>query len=96
MTDPRLAEWIEILGDAAPKRRDPDDPFIEDEDAFHRRFGIGFRWPRGHRKSLLDLKRDLDLTDGEIRQLRYGGNLRRTAAGVTSTPAGGTRQWVGC
>lgn len=50
-----------------------DEKLVEDEVAFQQRFG--FDWPRVHRRELLWLKRDLDLTDAEIRLLQRTGNF---------------------
>lgn len=50
-----------------------DEKLVEDEVAFQKRFG--FDWPRVHRRELLWLKRDLDLTDAEIRLLQRTGNF---------------------
>lgn len=50
-----------------------DEKLVDDEVAFQQRFG--FDWPRVHRRELLWLKRDLDLTDAEIRLLQRTGNF---------------------
>ncbi len=46
---------------------------LEDERAFRRRFG--FTVNREQRRKTLELKRDMDLTDPEIRRLRWSGSL---------------------
>lgn len=81
------AEMREILGEAEPdhasragtQARDQD--AIDDERAFIRRFG--FDWPRRDRIGVIALKRRLDLTDREIRLLKWTCNLRRSHGVVT-------------
>lgn len=81
------AEMRAILGDAesdsphphGPQRSDRD--AIDDEYVFIRRFG--FDWPERDRIGLIAFKHRLDLTDREIRLLRWTGNLRRKNGVVT-------------
>lgn len=75
------AEMREILGEAEPdhasrvgtQARDQDT--IDDERVFIRRFG--FDWPRSDRIGVIALKHRLDLTDREIRLLKWTGNIKR-------------------
>ena len=85
--DSRLEEIRRLLGESVPDPDPLDDGqsdarVIEDEEAFRRRFGLGFDWPRRHREALILLKREKDLTDSEIRLFRHTGNLKRTPFGV--------------
>jgi hypothetical protein len=69
-----------LLADAQPNRsRDEqaerDQEAIDVEEVFIRRFG--FDWPKRERASLIGLKHRCDLTDREIRLLRWTGSLRR-------------------
>src|SRR6185312_3565604 len=48
---------------------------IENERVFIRRFG--FDWPRRDRIAVIELKRRLDLTDREIRLLKWTGNRKQ-------------------
>lgn len=89
--DPRLEEIRQLLRDIEPLGDElSDDRVIEDEKFFRKRFGIGFDWPRRHRLALIELKRDKDLTDAEIKLFRHTGNLRRTPFGVHL----GASRWV--
>lgn len=56
---------------------------IEDEKMFIRRFG--FDWPRSDRVALLELKHRCDLTDREIRLLKWTGSLKCKGGVVTIT-----------
>lgn len=88
----RLEEMRQILREAESEpelKRTPDDDELSDEQViakewkFRKRFGPGFTWNRRHRKALIELKHELDLTDPEIRLFYWSGNLRRTPFGVT-------------
>lgn len=80
-------EMREILGEAesdssrARASQALDRDAIDDERVFIRRFG--FDWPRDDRIAVIVLKHRLDLTDREIRLLRWTGNLRRKNGVVT-------------
>lgn len=75
------AEMREILGEAKSDSAGADEQQssyrddVDDERAFIDRFG--FDWPRADRVAVIALKQRLDLTDREIRLLRWTGNLRR-------------------
>lgn len=81
------AEMREILGEAEPDHasragtRARDQAAIDDERVFIRRFG--FDWPRSDRIGVIALKLRLDLTDREIRLLKWTCNLRRGHGVVT-------------
>jgi hypothetical protein len=81
-------EMREILGEAEPdSQRGPqrsDRDAIDDEYVFIRRFG--FDWAKRDRVGLIAFKHRLDLTDREIRLLRWTGNLRRKNSVVTLAP----------
>lgn len=87
------AEMRSILGDApsdalsTARQAEQDREAIADERTFIRRFG--FDWPRKDRIALLDLKHRCDLTDREIRLLRWTGSLRREDNVVTVTSSRG-------
>lgn len=80
-----------LLGEAADEDSDGaatrplDRVAIDDERVFIRRFG--FDWPRRDRIAVIVLKRQCDLTDREIRLLRWTGNLRRRNGTVTLASA---------
>lgn len=80
-------EMREILGEAEPDGPRPhgaqrsDRDAIDDEYVFIHRFG--FDWPERDRVALIAFKHRLDLTDREIRLLRWTGNLRRKNGVVT-------------
>ena len=85
------AEMRDVLGDAEDEDADDDATkaldraAIDDERVFIRRFW--FDWPRRDRVAVLALKRRCDLTDREIRLLRWTGNLRRRNGIVTLVSA---------
>lgn len=85
------AEMFEILGEAESDRasragtQTHDQDAIDDERVFIRRFG--FDWPRSDRIGVIALKRRLDLTDREIRLLKWTCNLRRSHGVVTLASA---------
>lgn len=75
-----------LLADAEPGRpyeelAQWDQEAIDVERVFIRRFG--FDWPKRDRAALIDLKHRCDLTDREIRLLRWTGSLRRKNGIVT-------------
>ena len=67
------------------RERAADRAAIDDEREFIRRFG--FDWSRRDRVALIALKHRCDLTDREIRLLRWTGNLRRRNGTVTLASA---------
>lgn len=85
------AEMREILREAKPDDTSSagaqahDHDAIDDEHVFIRRFG--FDWPRSDRIGVIELKHRLDLTDREIRLLKWTGNLRRSRGVVTLASA---------
>lgn len=86
--DARLKEIRQILCDASAAAADvalSDAAVMNDESKFRQRFGRGFDWGRRHREALIELKREHDLTDREIRWFWRSGNLRRTSTGVKLT-----------
>jgi hypothetical protein len=69
----RVRNELAAHGEAPDELSDVDQRAADDEVIFRQRFG--FDWPRLHRRRLLWLKRDLDLTDVEIRLLQRTGNF---------------------
>ncbi len=89
--DPRLEEIRQLLSESEPiDTQYSDDEVIKDEHKFRRRFGLGFHWNHRDRRGLIELKRQYDLTDREIRLFHYTGNLRKTIFGVVLT----ANRWV--
>ncbi|WHZ20653.1 MAG: hypothetical protein OJF55_002802 [Rhodanobacteraceae bacterium] len=80
-----------LLGEAEDEGADDnatkalDRAAIDDERVFIRRFW--FDWPRRDRVAVIALKHQCDLTDREIRLLRWTGNLRRRNGVVTLASA---------
>lgn len=85
------AEMKAVFRDAEPEPRSVigiaarDREAIDDEQTFNRRFG--FDWPLDDRNAVIELKHRLDLTDREIRLLKWTGNLRRKHGVVTLASA---------
>lgn len=69
----RLRRELAAHGEAPEQLSEADQRAVDDEEVFRQRFG--FDWPRLHRRRLLWLKRELDLTDMEIRLLQRTGNF---------------------
>lgn len=72
-----------------------DEEVIAKEWKFRKRFGPGFTWNSLHRKALIELKHEKDLTDPEIRLFHWSGNLRRTPFGVTLSVSVWVALWGG-
>lgn len=88
-----------LLADAGPdgsraEQAGRDQEAVENEQAFIRRFG--FDWPRRDRVALLELKRRCDLTDREIRLLKWTGSLRRKEGIVTLASSRGAAIFGKC
>lgn len=78
---PGLEELLKALDEHEPREPpSPDEDVIADEAKFKRRFG--FSWGLRHRRDLMRLKAEYDLSDGEIIFFKRTGNLRRTPVGV--------------
>lgn len=101
---PRLEEMRQILkeAEAEPEVKPPpeddelsDERVIASEKKFRKRFGPGFTWNTFHRKALIKLKHEKDLTDPEIRLFHWSGNLRRTPFGVTLSASIWVALWGG-
>jgi len=73
-----ICEGVALADSAVPDERDRQ--VIVDERAFIARFG--FDRPRCYRESLIRLKHTLDLTDREIRLMKFTSSLRFGAQGV--------------
>lgn len=93
--DPRLEEIRNLLkasetfeattpgdGEVTQEEAISDENVIPDEDEFLKRFGAGFSWGLRHRRDLMRLKKEYDLSDGEIILFHRTGNLHRTPFGV--------------
>ena len=79
--DPRLEELLKALdGHEPPEPPSYDEEIIVDEAKFRRRFG--FSWGLRHRRDLMRLKAEYDLSDSEIIFFKRTGNLHRTPVGV--------------
>jgi hypothetical protein len=93
--DLRVEEMRQIFREAERTSADElsDERVIEDERAFKRRFG--FVWPLSQRQALMQMKKEKQLTDPEIKLLRWSGNLKRTPFGVTMASAVWGALW-GC
>lgn len=88
--DPEAAREIKSLLDEArlPKDRKisvwiSDSDALENEDAFRRRFGLGFQWNAKDRRALFKLKNRMQMTDSDIRLFRHTGSLRRSGDRIT-------------
>lgn len=101
---PRLEEMRQILKEAETEPEVTsalvdddlsDERVIANEGKFRKRFGPGFTWNSFHRKALIELKHEKDLTDPEIRLFHWSGNLRRTPFGVTLAASGWIALWGG-
>jgi hypothetical protein len=85
-TERRLEEMRQILRETEPVRPPTalqrlDAESIEDRRAFKRRFGCD--WPlRFHREALVQLRRERDWTDNEVKLFLFSGALRRGPFGV--------------
>lgn len=91
----RLDEMRRILLESERHDDDElsDERVMENERAFKRRFG--FLWPPSQRRALIELKRKLELTDSEVKLLRWSGVLKRTPLGVTLTSGTWLALWGG-
>lgn len=88
-----------LLADAEPSRPHDeqarrDQEAIDVEEVFIRRFGCD--WPKRERASLIDLKHRCDLTDREIRLLRWTGSLRHKNGIVTLNASHGAAIFGKC
>lgn len=79
------SEMRAIFGAAVSESRDDDwsdENVVINPRAFRRRFGPGFKWTRLHRRLLIELIAEKDLTDFEVQLLHWSGSLKRTAESV--------------
>lgn len=92
--NPQLEEIRRLLDVHEPAEPPtPDDEVIADEAKFRQRFGVGFSWGLRHRRDLMRLKREYDLSDGEIILFKRTGNLHRTPIGVELSVNGRFTIW---
>lgn len=88
--DPDAAREIAALLDEASRSQASktagwisDADALENEDAFRRRFGLGFQWNPTDRRALFALKDHMQMTDSDVRLFRHTGTLRRSRDGFS-------------